>query len=344
MRGSLLATFLILALGASPAPSPAASGDGAPVRDFKRVFVLHSYNPEYIWTQHINEGIVEALGGLEVVFDYLYLDAKRHPAPKQLEKAAKRAMDAIRRFDPDVVIAADDAAQAYVVVPFLKDKPRPQVVFCGVNAPPSIYGFPASNVSGVRERWHYREGVALLKRLDPSARTIAFLTDASESSEYVIQDMQEDLRLYGPYALEFKRVEGVGSYQQWQKRILEFQASVDTLALGIYHSLRDESTGKVVPPEQVMAWTNSVNALPTLGFADYALDHEILCGVLESAHEQGYLAGTMALKTLSEQIAAGKLPMLINDTGIVMLNLKTAERLHIDIPYEIIEAAGAVIQ
>jgi ABC-type uncharacterized transport system substrate-binding protein len=305
--------------------------------------VLHSYNPEYVWTQHINEGIIEALGSLEAVFDYAYLDAKRHPGKSHLTEAAKQALARIREFAPDVVIAADDAAQAYVVVPFLKDKPGPQVVFCGVNAPPSFYGFPASNVSGVRERWHYREGVALLKRLIPPARTMAFLTDASESSEYVVQDMEEDLRQHGPYALELRIVERVGSFQKWQKRVLECQASVDTLALGVYHSLRDETTGQVVPSEQVMAWTNSVNTKPTLGFADYALDHDILCGVLESGHEQGFLAGIMALEAMTSGTPAGRLPMRVNDTGMVMLNLKTAERLHIDIPYEIIEAAGAVI-
>nr|WP_279343405.1 ABC transporter substrate binding protein [Fundidesulfovibrio terrae] len=336
--------FLVLVLGAALAPSPAAPGEAQPPVVWKRVFVLHSYNPEYVWTQNINQGILEALESLPVVYDYAYLDAKRTPSRALLTEAAGKVITRMRDFDPDVVIAADDAAQAYVVVPFLKDKPRPQVVFCGVNAPPSIYGFPASNVSGVRERWHYREGVALLKRLIPSVQSIAFLTDASESSDYIIQDMQEDLKQRGPYALEIKNIDVIGSYQQWQRRVIACQTTVDALALGIYQSLRDESTGKVVSPEEVMAWTNSVNVKPTLGFADYALEHDILCGVLESAHEQGYLAGTMALKTLSDHVPAGTLPMRINDTGIVMLNLKTAERLHIDIPYEIIEAAGAVIQ
>ena len=92
-----------------------------------------------------------------------------------------------------------------------------------------------------------------------------------------------------------------------------------------------------------MAWTNSVNTKPTLGFADFSLDHDILCGVLESGHEQGFLAGIMALEAMTSGTPAGRLPMRVNDTGMVMLNLKTAERLHIDIPYEIIEAAGAVI-
>jgi len=343
VKRNILTVFLLLALGTAGSSSLAADGAQAPTRDLKRVFILHSYNPEYVWTQHINQGIVEALRDLDVVFDYAYLDAKRNSGKAWLTTAAGQALERIKAFNPDVVIAADDAAQAYVVVPLLKDKPQPQVVFCGVNAPPSLYGFPASNVSGVRERWHYREGIALLKRLIPAARTTAFLTDASDSSEYVIQDMREDLNQGGPFALQLKHIESIGSYQQWQKRVMECQASVDTLALGIYHSLRDERTGLVVSPEEVIAWTNSVNLKPTLGFADYALDHDILCGVLESGNEQGFLAGTMAAEILSDHVPAGKLPVRQNDIGLIMLNIGTAERLKIDIPFEMIEAAGVVV-
>ena len=43
-------------------------------------------------------------------------------------------------------------------------------------------------------------------------------------------------------------------------------------------------------------------------------------------------------------MAAGALPVRINQKGIVMLNLKTAERLGVTIPFEIISAAGLVVQ
>ena len=355
-RPVLLALLLLLALlapqptlperAALGAASGQASADASPSRPsgFWRVFILQSYNPEYIWTQNINLGVFESLRDVEVVYDYFYMDAKRRPDKPSLVKAASAALERIAAFDPDVVIAVDDAAQAYVVAPSLLGKARPQVIFCGLNAPPSLYGFPGPNVSGVRERWHIREGVALLKRLVPSARSVVFLTDASESTDYIIQGMREDIRQNGPYALELKSIDSIGSYQAWQQRILSFQGKADAIALGIYHSLRDERTGKVVPPEEAAAWMNSVNVKPTLGFADYALDHGIMCGVLEAGHEQGYLAGSMAREVMSRGGAAGDLPMRINDRGVIMLNLKSAERLNVDIPYEIIEAAGEVVR
>jgi ABC-type uncharacterized transport system substrate-binding protein len=41
---------------------------------------------------------------------------------------------------------------------------------------------------------------------------------------------------------------------------------------------------------------------------------------------------------------AGDLPVTINQQGLVFVNLKTAERLGLVIPYEIIKAAEMVIQ
>ncbi|WP_084502399.1 ABC transporter substrate-binding protein [Fundidesulfovibrio putealis] len=344
---ALAVLFLLTAQAAlgdgGQAGRPESSASGSALGARRHVFILHSYNPEYIWTQNINQGILESLRDLDVVYDYFYMDAKRRPDKPSLEMAARQALARIADFSPDVVIAVDDVAQEYVVAPSLKGKPSPQVIFCGLNAPPSLYGFPASNVSGVRERWHFREGFALLKRLLPNIRTVAFLTDASESSGYVIKDMEDDQAKGGPFALELRHVDSVGSFQEWQRRVIAYQSGVDAVAFGIYHSLRDERTGKVVTPEEAAAWMRSVNAKPTLGFADYALS-DVLCGVLEAGHEQGFLAANMARSVLLKGDAAGGLPMRINERGVIMVNLRIAERLEVDIPYEIIEAAGEVVK
>ena len=330
----LLVLFFIHASGSVAQPDRAKP---------KRVLIVQSYDPEYVWCKNINRGVNDALQDLVVQYETYYLDAKRVPDTKKLASVGADIGKKIELFDPDVVVAVDDAAQQYVVIPFLKDKVRPQVIFCGMNAPPDKYGFPASNVSGIRERWHYREGFALLKKLVPAVKSVAFFVDASESGGYVVDDLREDSAEHGPYVLTMATAETVRTFQQWQQMVIKYQTRADSLAMGLYQTLIDERTGKVVPPDEVMAWTNSVNTLPTLGFSDIAMEHGLMCGVLESGHEQGYLAGTMARDVLTKAMRAGKMPMRINDKGLVLVNLKTAERLHVDIPFEIIEAAGAVI-
>jgi ABC-type uncharacterized transport system substrate-binding protein len=323
------------------------SGELAPAQPHSaqqlRVFIVQSYNPEYIWTQKINEGLREGLRGLNISFQYFYMDAKRKPDPASLRQSAQDILRQIEAQAPQVVITVDDVAQIYLAQPHLKGRKSPQVIFCGVNAPLSLYGFPASNASGVRERWHFRDGFSLLKKIAPKLRSVAVISDDSESSGYVLDNLAEDQR-HGPFALKLVGVEKVRTFQDWQLKVRAYQKRADALALGIFHSLVDEATGQVVPPEAVLAWTNSANRKPTLGFSDYAQDQGIMCGVLESGHEQGFLAGTMARNVLRKGVAAGTQAVRLNQKGIVFLNLKAAERFGLTVPYEIIEAAEVLAQ
>jgi len=339
-RNTLLLLFLIT-LCAGP---PAFAQDAANDPHGPRVFVVHSYHPEYIWVQAVSQGIKETLHCLKPRIETFYLDAKHDLDAESLREKAQGILERIEALKPQVVITVDDAAQVYLAAPHLKGRAAPQVIFCGVNAPLAKYGFPAKNVSGVRERWHFRQSFSLLKEIKPKARRLVFLTDDSESSSYVLADLKEDRRLGGPFAFPQVDMEQVGTYQQWQRKVLTSQTQADILAMGIYLSLRDERTGKVVPADSVNAWTRKANKLPTLGFADYVLGHGQLCGVIESGQEQGAVAGGMARQVLERGVAAGSLPVRINQKGVVVVNLKTAQSQGIVLPFAIIEAAGVVIK
>jgi len=310
----------------------------------KQVVVVQSYNQEYIWTQRINEGIKDGLHGSADIEKIFYMDAKRNPSAEHLEKSAKNILTFIDDNNPDIVVCVDDVAQEYLCSKYLKGRKSPQVIFCGVNAPLSKYGYPAENVSGVRERWHYRDAFSLMKKIIPSAQTVAFLVEDSESGGYVLDDLLQEEKANGAYALDLVGAERIKTLRQWKDRILYYKDHADVLALGLYNSLLDEETGKVADPDSVMQWTNSVIKNPTIGFSDIAKRHGILCGILESGHEQGYLAGKMAAEVLERGVRAGDLPVRINDKGVVFFNLKTAERLGIQIPYRYIEAASEVAQ
>ncbi len=341
-RLACIACALALVVLGWAMPAPAQKADARP-GPFK-VLIVQSYNPEFIWTHNVNIGIREALEGLPVTFEVFYMDAKRRPAPAQLRARTEEALRLIEKLAPDVVVTVDDVAQEYLVKPYLKSRASPQVIFCGVNAPLTKYEFPTSNVSGVRERWHYREGIALLKRLVPSLKTVAVLGDASETGLYVSEDLLAEKNQIGPYPLELVGVENVRTFQEWQRRVLYYQKHADALALTLYHTLSDERTGRTVPPDEVMAWTNAHNDKPTLGFFESSEEHGMLCGVLESGTEQGYLAGQMVRTLLMEGGDASSLPVRANTRGVIMVNVRTAEKLKLHLPYDIIEAAGVVLQ
>ena len=333
--------LLLLPLLLVQAGSAAAHDPGQEPKPL--VFIIHSYDPDYVWSQRISQGVQEALRG-RAVTETFYLHFSRDMDRERLRETAEGILERIDDKKPELVIAADDAAQEHFVAPYLKGRTSPQVIFCGVNAPPAKYGYPARNVSGILGRWHFRQSFDLLKAIAPRVKTVMFLTDDSESSAYVVADLKDEHRRGGPFSLTITSIERAKSFQQWQRKVHASQKQADALALGIYHALRDERTGETVSPEAVAAWTNSVNKLPSIGFSDYAIKHGQLCGVLGSAYEQGALAGSMARTVLERGIKAGSLPVRANRTGTVLLNLKTAERLGIMIPFAIIEVADVVVK
>lgn len=192
----------------------------------------------------------------------------------------------------------------------------------------------------MRERYHFREGLDLIKKILPQAKTAVFLGEDSESTRFVIDDLHQG----APYALEIVGAKACRTFQDWQREVAFYRPLADVFSFGPYNALVDERTGRIVPPEEVMAWTLSAIRKPTLGFADIAKEHGMLCGILESGREQGRLAGEMARRILETGVSAGSLPVRVNVEGVVLVNLKTAEALGLRIPYPLIEAAGVVLR
>ncbi len=96
-----------------------------------KVLVVMSYEETYPTTPEYKEGIKAVLGDTCEI-RYFQMDTKQH-----LEAGPEKAKEAYalyEEFQPDGVIAADDNAQSMFVVPYLKDKVKTPVMFCGVNA------------------------------------------------------------------------------------------------------------------------------------------------------------------------------------------------------------------
>ena len=158
-----------------------------------RVMVVMSYSKENPWCEEIKEGIDSVLaGGSELI--YFYMNTKVDIEGG--ERKAQEAHDLFKRFRPDGVIAADDNAQWLFVVPYLKDKVAVPVMFCGVNAEPERYGYPASNISGILERGHILESLALAKQLVPSIRSIAFVARESPTGRAIREQVNRESSSY----------------------------------------------------------------------------------------------------------------------------------------------------
>ena len=115
----------------------------------KKVLVVHSYHEGFDWVEQANEGIIKALPAEHYQTKTIYMDTKRHPSESSKVQAGLKAFEAVKNFKPDIIIAADDNAQQYFAMTQSKAADSPPIVFCGVNAAASKYGYPNKNVTGI---------------------------------------------------------------------------------------------------------------------------------------------------------------------------------------------------
>ncbi|MBT3200321.1 MAG: hypothetical protein HN350_10435 [Phycisphaerales bacterium] len=315
---------------------PSTGGD-AEATAGKKILLVHSYHTGYPWVDGITRGLRMSLSGSDVELQIYYMDTKRQTSDEWKEQAGRRARELVKEWKPDVVIAADDNAQKYFVSTFLSNPDAPQFVFCGVNAEPAEYGYPAPNVTGILERPHFAASFDMLSKIQPGVKRIAFITDNSPTSKGVIAHLRTLKLKY-----EVMSIDTPDTFAQWRAIVEQREATADALAVFNYHTVQQSPGGQRVPPSDVMKWTAEHCRVPIVGFQVFTVDDGALCGYLESAVEHGMKAGGMALKIL-QGTPAGDIPMITALEGQSMLNLITARRLGISIRPELISQTDVTI-
>jgi len=305
-----------------------------PIVKSMKVLIVHSYNPEYVWVQRINTGIMKELADLPVEMKMFYMYTKRKSDEALRVAAGNEAAKIVVEWKPDIVIASDDAAQKYFASRYVGDDNLP-IVFCGVNGDPKDYGYPASNVTGVLERPYFEETLKFLAVLRPGFKRIAIISEDPSTAEL-------DARFVStaPPPFEVQSYTTCKDFDQWQKAVKDAQNKADAIGVCTYHAVKRTGTNDNMPPAEIMRWTLDNSALPVIGFLDFVIENGALCGVVESAEEQGLRAGQMA-----KAILGGKKPseFPIVQSGVhgrKMLNIDTAQKLGIAVPdslYKLVE-------
>ena len=195
-RPSLLVSVLVLAAilaGCAPAPTattPAEEPAAIPTSEEvefkylgKKVVYVNSYHEGYAWSDAIEAGLHDVFDGTGVELKIIRLDTKNNPDPAFGAAAGDKAAKEIAAYKPDVVIASDDNAQKYVVVPHLKGGSIP-VIFNGVNWDASAYGYsPAGNVTGMVEVELPDQMISLLSAYAQGKRLAYITIDSGDRAQ-----------------------------------------------------------------------------------------------------------------------------------------------------------------
>ncbi len=311
-----------------------------PVMAQGKVLLVHSYHSGYPWVDSISEGVKQGFEGSDVNLEIFYMDTKRKTSEKWKADAGELAKQKVAEFKPEVIITTDDNAQTY----FAKDyagKSKPSVVFCGVNAEPAKYGYPADNVTGILERPHYVRTLKMLLSIMGDIKTVAVLSDDGPTSTAMFDYMKKQKL---PEGLKVVSYDQPSTFAKWKKIVKKYQETVDAIGINMYHTVKRKANDEEsIDFKEVIEWTVANNKKPTFGFFPFCIEDGCLCGIVESGEEHGFEAAQMALAILKGK-KAGDIPIKLAKKGTVMLNVKTADALGVGIPDEIVKTTDKIIE
>ena len=276
----------------------------------KKVLFIDSYHEGYPWSDGITKGVRETLKGSGVTLEIIRMDTKRNTDEEFKKNAAAKAKGFIDSFKPDVVIAADDNASKYVIVPYFKNSNIP-FVFCGLNWDASNYGFPVSNVTGMVE-------VALIQQVIDNLKEYAKGNRVGYLTSDVMTEHKEAEYYSKLLNVNFAAERYVKNLEEWKQAYVEIQNQVDLLIVGNNSGLNDWNEAEAA------AWATANAKIPTGTTYDWMMPYSML-GLTKLADEQGIWSATAALKIL-DGTPPSQIPVTKNQRADKFVNVKIASK------------------
>ena len=313
--------LIILVTGckpAAPAAAPASddtaqgqADNSGPDYTGKKILWVNSYHTGYAWSDGIEAGLHEVLDGTGVELKIVEMDTKRNSDEAFGQSAGMKAKAEIEAFQPDVVIASDDNAQKYLIVPFFKGTEQ-AVVFNGVNWDASAYGYPTSNVTGMVEVELPDQLVELLKA-HANGERIGYLTIDTETERKVVDTYNQ--RFFDGQLQPY----WVTTQDEFKTAFLAAQQEVDILFMG-------NNAGSDTWDEEAMQQFVLKNAtVPTGSINDWMSPYSLLT-LAKSAKEQGVWSAQAALQII-DGTPVSEISVTENKKGEMIVNLDLADKL-----------------
>ncbi len=286
-----------------------------------KVLAVMSYEEDFPWDRNIKEGVDSVLG-TQCEIRYFYMDTKTNLAGG--ESKAKEAYALFQEFQPDGVITSDDNAQSMLVVPYLKDKVKTPVMFCGVNAEPEKYGYPASNVSGILERYHIAESIALVQQLVPSVTTVGYIMKDDPTGNAGLAQIKKESDTYSAKFADFKMPK---TLKEVISAAEELKNRCDALFILTLAGTPDDN-GKLLTDKDIIPTVAKIFGKPMIGAAEFQVKYGVLSAVRNSGQEQGETAAEMLLKAM-QGTPVSQIPITRNHQGKRMINVTAMKELGI---------------
>jgi len=325
--------------------------------DIKRVYIVASYERNHVcgWPQEqgVIKGLVQEgwIEGINLSVKRFHMDTKRtNTTPEAMQGVAAEVLREIDSFRPDVIVTLDDNAFREVGLP-MAGRQDVATVFSGLNGQPEMYNArkyfmnsrekPGNNITGIYEKLYVVRSMRVMESAVAglTGAKIVGITDYSPTGNAITKQFELELaRQQGTVAWELIRV------KDWQEYVdLITRINDDESVKAIYPvalTLKVSETVTYTAPE-IFKWTVENSKKPEMALNYFFSEVGLFGGAAVDFKSMGLAAGKKAGKILNGE-KAGDLPIDDAPEYAIVLNIKRAKQLGIDIPPPLLTAADYV--
>ncbi len=317
-----LTTILATCLIASASLGAQQAGD--------HVLALHSYYPDFAWTNRLQRGIERGLArgtagdGAATRVSVEYMDSKNHPGVALHDELASLYRAKYAGGQPDLIVSADEDALDFLFARRDELFPGVPVVFCGLNAedydPSLLTG--REGYTGVVERLDIASTVELILDLHPRTKEIRFVQDhttAGLRDRATVAELAE--RFEDRADLAF-----VGG----NRELTRAELLADINALGpevplVFLGFFRDAAGAELSAETILPDVSAAADAPVYAILETYLGLGIAGGKLLSGEVHGVSTGAMAAEILAGT-SVSELPVRVESSNRYMFDYRQLER------------------
>jgi ABC-type uncharacterized transport system substrate-binding protein len=270
------------------------------------------------------------------------MDLKRQPSQTARDQAGIDARNVIDQWSPEILIAIDDDAQGYAARYYL-GRTDIKIVFAGINGDASAYGYnKADNVTGIVERKPLN---AIREAIQFSNLSATLQAKAPKNSEVMVRLMHlgdqsgsvEDddrfIRNFDWQPLLFTGSRLLKSFAEWQAAVIAAPNRADIVLISNYrHLVRSSTDPTLVPPDEVVRWTQANSRLPLIGANGFFVEDGGMLAIGTSGFEQGEVAAGMAARLLDGHTKATDIAQTETHQFVVFMRAKGLARYQLTLP------------
>ena len=314
---------------------------GAP----KTLFLVHSYDKKFSWTQEIIDGIESTLdsSGLEFKYHHEYMNAYTENTSSKMSAQSSRILGIIREQKPDMIVTTDDDALEYIGLKISSEKDpkiaKTPVFFNGINSDPkSLTQYknidslkkPGHRITGVFQKSYIQQSFFLLKKMNPDIKTFAVFSDITTTGKALLSYIDK----LDKTSLPLKRVGTLESqkFSDWKEYIKKIKSEADVIFVTSANYVVDENQGQVNQSD-IFKWIHQQAQIPVVGSWAFQIKHGAFFSATDDGRNQGKLLAEKIISYL-RGTKIGDIPINAPQLGVPALNAAAQKHLRFNVPFK----------